>query len=113
MGDLIMNLIKVEETSEWIVYNIEKDNKVIGSVEIIPQPKINNIYIENIVKDKDYKGKKLVKEVCIYLREKYKCDLSCLPLAQYRAYYESLGFKASLVHGEDIWYTLDINTQIP
>lgn len=108
-----MKLIELERNNEWIVYNIEKENVVIGSVEIIPQPRINNIYIENIVKDKNYKGKRLVKEVCEYLRNKHKCNISCLPLAQYRNYYESLGFYKSLSHGEDIWYTLDINTKIP
>lgn len=108
-----MKLIELQRNDEWIVYNIEKENVVVGSVEIIPQPRINNIYIENIVKDKNYNGKKLMKEVCEYLRSKHNCNISCLPLKQYRKYYESLGFKQSLSHGEDIWYSLDINTKIP
>ena len=108
-----MRLVELQKTDEWIVYNIEKQNQIIGSVDIIPQPRINNIYIENVVKDKNYKGKKLVKDVCIYLREKHNCNISCLPLSKYRAYYESLGFKPSLICGKDVWYTLDIDTEIP
>lgn len=108
-----MKLNLVDTIDDIRVYNIIKNEKNIGSIELIFQDNINTVYIENVVKDKEYTGTKLVKEVCELLRNQYKCNIACLPLQQYRKYYESLGFKISLVKDQDVWYTLDINTQIP
>ena len=106
-------VLQQQINTDTYVYNIIKNEVNIGSIELIDQPNINTLYIENIYKDKNYTGKRLLKEVLLYLRSKYNCNIACLPLDKYRSYYESLGFVKSLVLGEDIYYTLDINTQIP
>ena len=108
-----MKLLLEQKISEDLYsFHIIKEDKIVGNIEIIDQANINTLYIDNIVKDRNYKGKRLVKEVVDYLVYKYKCNITCLPLAQYRKYYESLGFVRSLTNGEDIYYTLYFNSHI-
>ena len=89
-----------------LIADIVLDDKVVGGLEANYRPDINSFYIENIIRDKQYKGQKILSQVINYLREKYKCDIGCLPLKQYRSYYEELGFKVFMTNGEDIFYRL-------
>ena len=109
-----MKLIqKQDHNSESSIYDIILENEILGSLELIFQDSINTIYIENIKKDSKCIKKGITKLVVNYLREKYNCNLACLPLPHLRSYYESIGFKPEFISPEgDIFYKLDINTKL-
>ena len=102
--------LKLKDTIHDIkVYDILDDSIIVGGLEIIPQPKINSIWIENINIKEEYRGNKYLKQVVEYLQNKYKCNIGALPLSKYRNYFELLGFVKTFQHGEDIFYTLHYN----
>ena len=109
-----MKLIQKQDyNSESSIYDIILENELLGSLELVFQDNINTIYIENIKKDSECTKKGITKLVVNYLREKYKCNLACLPLPHLRNYYESIGFKPAFKNPEgDIFYKLDINTKL-
>lgn len=91
------------------VYDILDNNIIVGGLELIFQPKINSIWIENINIKEAYRGNKYLKQVIEYLLNKYKCNIGALPLSKYRSYFESLGFVKTFELDEDVYYTLHYN----
>lgn len=91
---------------DMVIYEIFIDGEYAGSLEGNYQAETNSFFIENIKKSNDYKGKEVLKKVVDYLHKDKKVDIGCLPLPKYRSYYEKLGFKKYLQHGEDIFYQL-------
>lgn len=96
--------IQIYEIIDNIVIDI-----VVGGLELVPQPEIDTIWIENINIKKEHRGNKYLKQVIEYLQNKYKCNIGALPLSKYRSYFESLGFTKTFQRGEDIYYTLHYN----
>lgn len=92
------------------IHEIFIDGEYAGCIETNYRSDINSLYIENIKKNKDYKGKGLLKQVIEELHKKY--NIGCLPLPKYRSYYEYLGFteyfsiKIDEQAQEDIYYIL-------
>lgn len=86
------------------VADIFEDKVYAGGIEFVLE---DNFYIEMIKKDEKYKRSKLLKRVINYISQTYNCDITCLPLAQYRPYYEELGFKIfQKISDDDIIYYL-------
>ena len=105
--------LRLKDTIEDIqIYEIIDSNVigiVVGGLELIFQPKINSIWIENINIKKEHRGNKYLKQVIEYLQNKYKCNIGALPLSKYRSYFESLGFVKTFELDEDVYYTLHYN----
>lgn len=102
----MIELKLLAKTSNFSVYTILDEGIEVGSVELIED---NTLYLEDIYRSQEYKGKGYLKQVINILKDKFKRDIECLPLNKYRSYYEELGFVEKQRNNEDdIYYILKV-----
>lgn len=93
--------IRSEELNEGLNFIDIYENELIGTAEI--DYTYDKIFLENIVRDRNYSGKRILISFINYLSSFGK-DIVCLPLPKYVSYYESLGFRLYQQIGEDKYY---------
>lgn len=81
------------------IYYIYKEEKQIGSIEIIEER--DYTYIENIFLSEEFRRCGFLKKI---LNEFSAKPLKCLPLPQHRKKFEHLGFHTCEINGEDVYY---------
>jgi len=101
-----MKLIKIEneitKMFDCDTYSIQ-ENGEIGGLEL--EEKEDEIYIEHVTLLEQYQGKGYLRKIIDCLKTKGK-NITCLPLKQYRAKFEHLGFKYYTGSGDDLYYKL-------
>lgn len=86
-----------EESVGFDLYN--EKNEEVGYIELCFET--SGLFIEHIIRDEQFKGNRILEGTVNELVRRFKQNIYCIPLEQYRPYYEKLGFK----HHETKHYT--------
>lgn len=100
----------VENDQNIAIYNvydiIDSKEENVASFELDLSQDEYYLYLEHICRDRRFKGRGYLPKVLNWIFDTFKPEqIVTLPLRQYRAYYESLGFKVyKTISKDDIYY---------